>query len=73
VSVFLVLPETGWMAFDNLNADINNVGSIAKANPTYDEIEAAVWQSTQVSIQSICNWAGRILIGTHLLCCALPR
>ena len=57
------------MAFDDLNADINNVGSIAlalyaNANPTYDEIEASAWQTTQVSILSICNWAGRILIGS---------
>jgi len=56
------------MAFDNLNADINNVGSIALAlytntSPAYDEIEASAWQTTQVSILSICNWAGRILIG----------
>jgi len=59
----------GWTAFDNLNADINNVGSIAlalyaKSNPTYDEIEASAWQTTQVSILSICNWAGRVLIGS---------
>ena len=57
------------MAFDDLNADINNVGSIAlalyaNANPTYDEIEASAWQTTQVSILSICNWAGRIVIGS---------
>ncbi|KAH7916644.1 major facilitator superfamily domain-containing protein [Hygrophoropsis aurantiaca] len=47
---------------------INNVGSIsqalyAKGNPSYDEIEASRWQATQVSIISIGNCAGRILIG----------
>ncbi|KIM70857.1 hypothetical protein SCLCIDRAFT_1207042 [Scleroderma citrinum Foug A] len=48
---------------------INNVGLItlalyANASPTYDEIEASTWRTTQVSILSICNWAGRILIGS---------
>ncbi|KAF9224559.1 MFS general substrate transporter [Gyrodon lividus] len=47
---------------------INNVGSIsqalyAKANPIYDDIEASKWQAAQVSILSIGNFAGRILIG----------
>ncbi|KAL4067159.1 hypothetical protein V8B97DRAFT_974149 [Scleroderma yunnanense] len=47
---------------------INNVGVItlalyAKANTAYNEIEASAWQTAQVSILSICNWAGRILIG----------
>ena len=57
------------MAFDISNADINDVGLIAlalyaNASPTYGEIEASSWQTTQVSILSICNWAGRILIGS---------
>ena len=57
------------MAFDDLSTDINNVGSIAlalyaNANPAYNEVEASAWQTTQVSILSICNWAGRILIGS---------
>lgn len=47
---------------------INNVGSIsqalyAKGNPNYDELEASRWQAAQVSTLSICNFAGRILIG----------
>ncbi|KAH7927046.1 MFS general substrate transporter [Leucogyrophana mollusca] len=47
---------------------INNVGSIsqalyAKGNPSYDELEASRWQATQVSILSVGNCAGRILIG----------
>jgi len=47
---------------------INNVGSIsqalfAKGNPAYDEVEASVWQAAQVSIISIMNFSGRILIG----------
>ncbi|KIK95478.1 hypothetical protein PAXRUDRAFT_826958 [Paxillus rubicundulus Ve08.2h10] len=47
---------------------INNVGSISQAlyaegNPIYDDLEASKWQATQVSILSIGNFAGRILIG----------
>ncbi|KAJ8588017.1 hypothetical protein M405DRAFT_740986, partial [Rhizopogon salebrosus TDB-379] len=47
---------------------INNVGSISKAlyakgNHNYDELEASQWQATQVSTLSVCNFAGRILIG----------
>jgi hypothetical protein len=47
---------------------INNVGSIsqalyAKGNPNYDELESSQWQAAQVSTLSICNFAGRILIG----------
>ncbi|KAG1838706.1 major facilitator superfamily domain-containing protein [Suillus subalutaceus] len=47
---------------------INNVGSIsqalyAKGNPDYDELEALRWQAAQVSTLSVCNFAGRILIG----------
>ncbi|KAG1852357.1 major facilitator superfamily domain-containing protein [Suillus tomentosus] len=47
---------------------INNVGSIsqalyAKGNPNYDELEALRWQAAQVSTLSVCNFAGRILIG----------
>jgi hypothetical protein len=54
------------------SADINNVGSIsqalyAKGNPNYDELEASRWQAAQVSTLSICNFAGRILIGSFLV------
>ncbi|KAG2365271.1 MFS general substrate transporter [Suillus spraguei] len=47
---------------------VNNVGSIsqalyAKGNPNYDELEASQWQAAQVSTLSVCNFAGRILIG----------
>ncbi|KAG1740236.1 major facilitator superfamily domain-containing protein [Suillus paluster] len=47
---------------------INNVGSIsqalyAKGNPNYDDLEALRWQAAQVSTLSVCNFAGRILIG----------
>lgn len=47
---------------------INNVGSIsqalyAKGNPDYDQLESARWQAAQVSTLSICNFAGRVLIG----------
>lgn len=47
---------------------INNVGSIsqalyAKGNHNYDEVEASRWQAAQVSTLSVCNFAGRILIG----------
>lgn len=48
--------------------DINNVGAMSQAlyaynNPNYDPIEAARWQSTQVSSISLMNCAGRIIIG----------
>jgi len=47
---------------------INNIGSISQAlsaenNPDYDEVEAAKWQSIQVSTISIGNFSGRIIIG----------
>ncbi|KAG8220377.1 major facilitator superfamily domain-containing protein [Butyriboletus roseoflavus] len=47
---------------------INNVGSIsqalyAKAHTVYDDVEASKWQATQVSILSLGNFAGRVLIG----------
>lgn len=53
------------------SADINNVGSIsqalyAKGNPNYDELEASRWQAAQVSTLSVCNFAGRILIGSFI-------
>ena len=68
MSVFL-LSQRG--ATDNVDADINNVGLItlalyAKANPVYDEIAVSTWQTAQVSILSISNCAGRILIGSIL-------
>ena len=48
--------------------DINNVGSIsqalyAKTHIVYDDVEASKWQSAQVSILSLGNFAGRVLIG----------
>lgn len=48
--------------------DINNVGSITQAllahsNPTYDEVESAIWQAAQVSTISLASFSGRILIG----------
>ncbi|KAF8120704.1 major facilitator superfamily domain-containing protein [Boletus edulis] len=53
---------------------INNVGSIsqalyAKTHTVYDDVEAAKWQAAQVSILSLGNFAGRILIGEV---CATP-
>ncbi|KAG6375350.1 major facilitator superfamily domain-containing protein [Boletus reticuloceps] len=47
---------------------INNVGSIsqalyAKTHTVYDDVEAAKWQAAQVSILSLGNFAGRILVG----------
>jgi MFS family permease len=44
------------------------VGSIsqalfAKGNPDFDQVEAVTWQAAQVSIISVTNFAGRILIG----------
>lgn len=54
-----------------LPIDMNNVGSIsqalyAKMHPIYDEIEASKWQAAQVSILSLGNFAGRVLIGEVL-------
>lgn len=48
--------------------DINNVGSIAQAlyaktHAVYDDVEASKWQAAQVSILSLGNFAGRVLIG----------
>ena len=48
--------------------DINNVGSIsqalyAKTHAVYDDVEASKWQAAQVSILSLGNFAGRVLIG----------
>ncbi|KAF8121388.1 major facilitator superfamily domain-containing protein [Boletus edulis] len=53
---------------------IKNVGSIsqalyAKTHTVYDDVEAAKWQAAQVSILSLGNFAGRILIGEV---CATP-
>jgi len=55
-----------------MDADINNVGSIALAlyaqsNPEYDHLEASKWQVAQVSTLSLGNCAGRIVIGSVLL------
>jgi hypothetical protein len=53
--------------------DINNVGSIsqmllAKGNAEYDDAIASQWQSTQVSVISVANCLGRILIGPFMSC-----
>lgn len=61
ITIVSLLTGTGLMY-------INNVGLItlalyAKANPVYDEIAVSAWQTAQVSILSISNCAGRILIG----------
>lgn len=50
---------------------INNVGSMsqalyAKETPVYDDIQAAKWQTTQVSTISIMNCVGRVFLG--LIC-----
>ncbi|KAI0301892.1 major facilitator superfamily domain-containing protein [Multifurca ochricompacta] len=47
---------------------INNVGSIAQAlfahgNSAYDEADSSAWQAAQVSVLSLANCFGRILIG----------
>jgi len=47
---------------------INNVGSMSQAlyayhNPQYDEAQALRWQAAQVSVISLTNFGGRILIG----------
>ena len=56
---------------EEMDADINNVGSIALAlyaqsNPEYDHVEASKWQVAQVSTLSLGNFAGRIVIGSIL-------
>ncbi|KAJ7647252.1 major facilitator superfamily domain-containing protein [Roridomyces roridus] len=60
-AIFALLSGTGLMY-------INNVGSIAQAlfakgSPTYDEVQASRWQAAQVSVISIMNFSGRIVIG----------
>ena len=57
----------GLLTYSHL-IDINNVGSIAQAlyaktHTVYDDVEASKWQAAQVSILSLANFAGRILIG----------
>jgi len=52
----------------SLLIDINNVGSISQAlyantHTVYDDVEASKWQAAQVSILSLGNFAGRVLIG----------
>ncbi|KAA1479102.1 MFS general substrate transporter [Dentipellis sp. KUC8613] len=47
---------------------INNVGVItqalfAKNNPTFDTNDSTTWQAAQVSIISVANFAGRVIIG----------
>ena len=36
----------------------------AHNNPEYDDAEALKWQAAQVSVISLANFGGRILIGT---------
>ena len=53
---------------DGNSPDINNAGSIAQAlfahdNAGYDEAESSAWQAAQVSIISLANCFGRIIIG----------
>lgn len=50
--------------------DINNVGSIVQAllaagNPSWNPVDGIERQATQVSIISVANSAGRLLIGTY--------
>jgi len=47
---------------------INNVGSMAQTlfahdNPAYDEAESSAWQAAQVSVLSLANFSGRVIIG----------
>ncbi|KAK2459401.1 hypothetical protein APHAL10511_008588 [Amanita phalloides] len=60
-SILSLLSGTGIMY-------INNVGSMsqalyAKETPIYDDIRAFKWQTTQVSVISVMNFAGRIFLG----------
>ena len=48
---------------------INNVGAISQAlfargNPKFDTVLSAQWQATQVSLFSIANCVGRIVLGS---------
>lgn len=72
---FIALED--WYVTDDIVADINNVGLItlalyAKGKPIYNEIELSAWQTAQVSILSISNWAGRILIGITFCAMTFP-
>ncbi|KAH9007184.1 major facilitator superfamily domain-containing protein [Lactarius hatsudake] len=60
-SIHILLGGTGLMY-------INNVGAIAQAlfargNTGYDEAESSAWQAAQVSVISLANCFGRVLIG----------
>ncbi|XP_006457578.1 hypothetical protein AGABI2DRAFT_154754 [Agaricus bisporus var. bisporus H97] len=60
-TILSILAGTGLMY-------INNVGTMsqtlyAQNNSQYDEVEAGKWQAMQVSVISIMNFSGRILIG----------
>lgn len=53
-------------------SDINNVGAIslalfAKGDTHYDKAIASRWQATQVSVISVANSLGRILIGSLVI------
>jgi hypothetical protein len=57
--------------------DINNVGSISRSlyahkNSQYDDAQALRWQATQVSVISLTNFGGRILIGTSQIVLLFP-
>ncbi|KAF9068493.1 major facilitator superfamily domain-containing protein [Rhodocollybia butyracea] len=64
-----LLSGTGIMRNSLALADINNVGSMAQALyvsrniDSYNDVDAAQWQATQVSTISLMNFSGRVLIG----------
>jgi hypothetical protein len=57
--------------------DINNVGFMARSlyahnKSQYDEAQALRWQTAQVSVISLTNFGGRILIGTAHTSSVIP-
>ncbi|KAH0839347.1 major facilitator superfamily domain-containing protein [Lanmaoa asiatica] len=70
-----------YLVFMIMGIYINNVGAIsqalyAKTHTVYNDIEASKWQAAQVSILSLGNFAGRVLIGeviTFLTCLTLAN
>ncbi|KAJ7600744.1 major facilitator superfamily domain-containing protein [Mycena floridula] len=61
VTILSLLSGTGLMY-------INNVGAMAQAlyvkdTPVFDNADALIWQSAQVSTISVMNFSGRILLG----------
>ena len=66
--IFLNLYRDYYASFD---LDINNVGTMSRSlyahnNPEYEDAQALRWQATQVSVISLTNFGGRVLIGTAL-------